>query len=72
MNTGYGRLQTEQDIRPSRVFPETGPFEDAVGLQEMALGYVYRRPGTDHPAAISLLTLSKTVWEMSEINRATQ
>lgn len=69
----YGRLQAEQDVRFSRVFAETGHFDDARKLQERALEFVSRRLGPDHPLAIRLsLFLTKTIWEMSEMAKATQ
>ncbi|KAF2120035.1 hypothetical protein BDV96DRAFT_317649 [Lophiotrema nucula] len=69
----YGRPEIEQDVRFSRVYAETGNFTEARALQERALSFVSRRLGLDHPAAIMLsLFLSKTMWEMSEIDEATQ
>jgi tetratricopeptide (TPR) repeat protein len=69
----YGRLQAEQDVRFSRVYAESGQFDDARQLQERALEFVSGRLGPDHPLAIWLsLFLTKTLWEMSEIDKATQ
>jgi len=69
----YGRLQAEQDVRFSRVYAETGHLIEARELQERALGFVSMRLGSDHPLAIWLsLFLTKTLWEMTEIEEATQ
>ncbi|RYC54038.1 hypothetical protein CHU98_g12170 [Xylaria longipes] len=69
----YGRLQAEQDVRYSRVYAETGNFREAYKLQERALAYVSGKLGPDHPLAIWLsLFLSKTLWELSEMDSATQ
>ncbi|KAI1174964.1 hypothetical protein F4777DRAFT_588826 [Nemania sp. FL0916] len=69
----YGRLQAEQDVRFSRVYAETGVLREACELQERALAYVSGRLGPDHPLAIWLsLFLSKTLWELSEADIATQ
>ncbi|KAI0458406.1 hypothetical protein F5B21DRAFT_26245 [Xylaria acuta] len=69
----YGRLQAEQDVRYSRVYAETGNFREAYELQERALAYVSGRLGPDHPLAIWLsLFLSKSLWELSEMDSATQ
>ena len=72
LKKSYARLQAEQDIRFSRVFAETGHFGDARDLQERALNFVAGRLGADHPLAIRLsLFLTKTLWEMSEMDNAT-
>ena len=72
LKKSYARLQAEQDIRFSRVFAETGHFGDARELQERALNFVAGRLGADHPLAIWLsLFLTKTLWEMSEMDNAT-
>ncbi|KAK3346014.1 hypothetical protein B0T25DRAFT_612183 [Lasiosphaeria hispida] len=69
----YGRLQTDQDVRFSRVYAESGHFAEARELQERALEFVSARLGPDHPIAIRLsLLLTHTMWEMSEIDKATQ
>ncbi|KAK3935095.1 hypothetical protein QBC46DRAFT_272503 [Diplogelasinospora grovesii] len=69
----YGRLQVEQDVRFSRVYAESGHFADARELQERAAEFVSKRLGPDHPVAIQLsLLLTMTLWEMSEIDKATQ
>lgn len=73
LKKSYGRLQAEQDVRFSRVYAETGHFEDARVLQKRALEFVAGRLGWDHPLAIWLsLFLTKTLWEMSEVDNATR
>ncbi|KAI0443815.1 hypothetical protein F4803DRAFT_561327 [Xylaria telfairii] len=73
IGNSYGKLQAEQDVRFSRVYEETGNFREAYELQDRALGYVSGRLGPDHPFAIHLsLFLCKTLWELSEMDRAVQ
>ncbi|KAI1285627.1 hypothetical protein F5Y03DRAFT_407018 [Xylaria venustula] len=68
----YGRMQAEQDVRFSRVYAETGNLKEARELQERALAYVSERLGAGHPLAIWLsLYLTKTLWELSEMDHAT-
>jgi len=72
-NKSYGRLQIEQDVRFSRVYAESAYFDEARELQERAAESVAQRLGPDHPIAIQLsLLLSGTLWEMSEIDKATR
>jgi hypothetical protein len=69
----YGRLQAEQDILSSRVYAESGHFNNDRELQERALEFVSGRLGPDHPFAIWLsLFFTKTLWEMSDMDKATQ
>jgi tetratricopeptide (TPR) repeat protein len=69
----YGRLEAEQDVRFSRVYGETGHFDDARQLQERALDFVSERLGPDHPIAIGLcLLVSHSLFEISDMANATQ
>ncbi|PSN64408.1 hypothetical protein BS50DRAFT_622987 [Corynespora cassiicola Philippines] len=73
LEKSYGRLETEQDIRFSRVYSETGNFKEAFDLQERALSFVSRRLGPDHPLAIRLsLLVTQSLTDMSEMVKATQ
>ncbi|KAK4200058.1 hypothetical protein QBC40DRAFT_280756 [Triangularia verruculosa] len=66
----YGKLQVDQDVCFSRVYAETGHFEEARDLQTRALEYVSARLGPDHPIAIALsLLLTKTLWIMCEMEK---
>ncbi|KAK4175850.1 hypothetical protein QBC36DRAFT_330574 [Triangularia setosa] len=70
LNKSYGKLQADQDVRFSRVYCETGHFEEARDLQQRALGYASVRLGPDHPIAIALsLLLTKTLWLMCEMEK---
>ncbi|KAK8046223.1 hypothetical protein PG996_014287 [Apiospora saccharicola] len=69
----YGRREAEHDVRFSRVYAETGNYNEAQQLQQKVLDYVSSRLGPDHPLAIWLsLFLTKTLWEMSAFDKATQ
>ncbi|KAI1357978.1 hypothetical protein F5Y08DRAFT_131670 [Xylaria arbuscula] len=73
IGNSYGRMQVEQDVRFSRVYAETGNFQEARELQDRAVTYVSGRLGPAHPLTIWLsLFLSKSLWELSEMDNATQ
>ncbi|KAK0724220.1 hypothetical protein B0H67DRAFT_640784 [Lasiosphaeris hirsuta] len=69
----YGRLQTDQDARFSSVYVESGHLAETREPQERALEFVSAGLGPDRPVAIRhSLFLTRTVWEMYEIDKATQ
>ncbi|KAK0748429.1 hypothetical protein B0T21DRAFT_356540 [Apiosordaria backusii] len=70
LKKSYGKQEVDQDVRFSRVYTETGHFEEARDLQQRALDYVSVRLGPDHPIAIALsLLLTKTLWLMCEMEK---